>query len=113
MLKYLVVAGTSLVLAGCGAVHFDVPEGQRVKLLTADDVASVRVEQKIWYALWGGKPLTENHTAPFIAANRLAAVKMYSQQSLSDGAINMVTVILSFSRRTLVIEGNPAPEVQP
>ncbi len=103
----------SLLLAGCGTVHFDAPPDQRVKLLTLDDPTAVRVEYKIWYALWGGKMLNENHTAPLIATNKLTEVKMFTEVSLGDNLINPVASIFSFSRRTLVIEGNRRPEAVP
>ena len=101
----------ALLLTGCGTVHFDVPQGQRVKLLTEDDRTSVRVERKVWYALWGHKTLTDNHTATLIQENRLVEVKMFTEQSFSDSIINPFTSLFSFSRRTLVIEGNPTREV--
>jgi len=106
-LPSLLLAGTSFLLAGCGTVHFDAPPGQRVKLLTLDDPTSVRVEHKIWYAGWGGKVLNGNHTAPLIATNQLVEVKMFTELTVGDNLINPITSVFSFSRRTLVIEGNP------
>jgi hypothetical protein len=81
--------------------------------LTRDDPAAVRVEHTIWYALWGGKVMNENHTAPFIATNQLVEVKMYTELSVADNLINPFTSIFSFSRRTLVIEGNQRKEATP
>jgi hypothetical protein len=107
------IAATSLILAGCGTVHFDAPPGQRVRLLTQDDPTEVRVEHKIWYAWWGGKVMNGNHTAPFIAANQLVEVKMFTELSVGDNLINPFTSIFSFSRRTLVIEGNRRKEPAP
>jgi hypothetical protein len=106
----LILSSAVLFLTGCGTVNFDVPKGQRVKLLTEDDPTTVRVEKKVWYALWGDKPLSENHTAPFIEEYHLTEVKMMTQQDWVDTIINLVVSPLSFSRRTVVIEGNPAKE---
>jgi hypothetical protein len=105
--QHLLLLATTLVLAGCGTVHFDAPPGQRVKLLALDDPTSVRVEYVIWYGLWGGKVMNFNHTAPLIATNHLTEVKMFT-----DNLINPFASIVSFSRRTLVIEGN-RPEATP
>jgi hypothetical protein len=107
------IAAASLLLAGCGTVHFDVPPGQRVRLLTQDEPAAVRVEHTVWYALWRNRVLNENHTAPFIATNQLVEVKMYTELSVADNLINPFTSIVSFSRRTLVIEGNRRKEPAP
>ena len=112
-LHLLLIATASLLLAGCGTVHFDAPAGQRVRLLTQDDPTEIRVEHKIWYAWWGGKVLNGNHTAPFIATNQLVEVKMFTELSIGDNLINPVTSIFSFSRRTLVIEGNRRKESSP
>jgi hypothetical protein len=112
-MNHLVVATACLLATGCGTVHFDVPSGQRVKLLTEDDPVAVRVEHTVWYALWGYKALSENHTAPFIATNQLVEVKMYTELSVLDSIINPFTSIFSFSRRTLVIEGNKSKESAP
>ena len=98
----------ALVTTGCGTVHFDVPEGARVKLLEIDAPASVRVERTCWYALWGAKPLGDNHTASMIAENHLAEVRLHNQYSASDVIINTFTSIVSFSRRRIIVEGNTA-----
>jgi hypothetical protein len=99
----LTVAG-----AGCGTVHFDVPEGARVKLLEVDAPTSVRVEWTCWYALWGAEPLGDNHTASTIAKHQLTEVRLHNLYSASDVIINTFTSIVSFSRRRIVVEGNPA-----
>jgi hypothetical protein len=109
----LLIAAAGLLLAGCGTVHFDAPTGQRIRLLTQDDPAAVRVEHKIWYAWWGGKVLNVNHTAPLIATNQLVEVKMFTELTIGDNLINPVTSIFSFSRRTLVIAGNRRQEPTP
>jgi hypothetical protein len=101
------------LLPACGTVHFDVPEGRRVKLLARDAKTTVRVERVVWFAGWGAEPLSENHTAPFIAEHGLVEVRLYNEQSLWDTLINMIAGVFSFSRRTMIIEGNPAPETTP
>ena len=108
----LLIAAAGLLLTGCGTVHFDAQPGQRIRL-TRDDQTGVRVEHKIWYAWWGGKVLNGNHTAPFIATNQLVEVKMFTELSVGDNLINPITSIFSFSRRTLVIEGNRRKESSP
>jgi hypothetical protein len=102
-----------VVLAGCGTVHFDAPPGQRVRLMTRDEKAHIRIQRTVWYAFWGGKPLNDNHTASCIATNRLVEVKMSTEATVLDSILNPFTGILSFSRRTLVVEGNPRPEAAP
>jgi hypothetical protein len=99
----------STLLVGCGTVNFDAPEGRRVKLLTREDPTSVRVERRLWYALWGGKPLSENHTAPLIEEFHLGEVRMATRQNVLDTLITTVTGVFSITCRTLIVEGNPDP----
>ena len=98
-----------LFLAGCGTIHFDVPPGTRLKLLERDAPASVRIERSVWYALWGGVELSENHTAPLIREFDLVEVRLHNQYTFLDVLINTFASLLSFSRRTVIVEGNPAP----
>jgi hypothetical protein len=110
MKKAALLLTVLLFLPACGTIHFDVPEGKRVRLLPRDAPTTVRVVQPIWYVGWGAKPLGSNHTAPIIEDHNLKEVKLYNQQSLTDSILNTFTVFLSFSRRTMIVEGNPAEE---
>jgi hypothetical protein len=100
-------------LSGCGTIYFDVPEGRSVKLLEQDAPASMRIEKPIWYALWGGEPLSDNHTATLIAHYNLKEVRLHNEYSFSDSVIDTFTSIFSFSRRRMVIEGNPEVDKNP
>lgn len=103
--------GSALLLgAGCGTIHFDVSEGKRVKLLEQDAPTTVHVEETVWYALWGGVDLSDNHTAAIIDRHNLAEVKLHNTYSFWDSVINTFTSFLSFSRRRIVIDGNPVKE---
>jgi hypothetical protein len=112
MKRFLLLVTVLLLLPACGTVHFDVPEGARVKLLDRDAPTSVRVVQPIWYVGWGAHPLSNNHTAPIIEEEGLVEVKLFNQQSFWDSIINTFTVFVSFSRRTMIVEGNPGEEVE-
>ena len=105
--------GMLLVLPGCGTVHFDVPEGSRVKLLEVDAPASVRVERFVWYALWGGVELSDNHTASMIGEAGLVEVRIQCTYTFWDTVLNTFTSLLSFSGRRVIVEGNPGPGRKP
>jgi hypothetical protein len=113
MLRWIAPLALLLGLSGCGTVYFDVPEGRRVKLLDQDAPTTVHVEKPIWYPLWGAEPLSDNHTANIIAEYNLKEVRLHNRYSLSDSIINTFTSIFSFSRRRMVVEGNPATEPSP
>jgi hypothetical protein len=98
--------------AGCGEVHFDVPEGTRVRLLEIDAPTSLHVERTVWYGLWGDQPLGDNHTASMIDYNKFKEVRMSNGYSTSDTIINTFTSIVTLSRRRIIIDGNTT-ETQP
>ena len=105
----LALAASALSLgAGCGTVHFDVPEGKRVKLLDADTPAQVTVERTVWYFAWGAVELSDTHTAPILQEYDLNEARFHTQYNAWDSIINVFTNLLSFSRRRIIIEGNPA-----
>ena len=106
----LCVLASSLFLleGGCGTVYLDAPEGRRVKLLEENAPTTVHVEETVWYALWGGADLSDNHTARLIEENHLGEVRFQVKYSFLDSLINMITSIFSFSRRRIIIDGNPA-----
>jgi len=98
---------TLWLMTGCGTVHLDVPPGRTVTLLDQDQPASVRVERTVWYALWGGKPLSDNSIAATIQERNLTQVRVTVVQNFWDTVINAVTCYFSFVRRTVIVEGNP------
>jgi len=100
-------------LLGCGTVPFDVPEGRRVKLLEQDAPTSAHVEETVWYALWGAVEIDDNHTARLIEEHDLAEVTLHNTYTFTDSLINTFTAIFSFSRRRIIIDGNPVKKGDP
>jgi hypothetical protein len=98
-----------LLFAGCGTVEFEAPPGPKIRLLKQDEIAGVRMKQKVWYAGWGQWPLSNNSSAPLIADKGLREVRMATDQDLLDTVLSTFTSIFSFSVRTLYVEGNPGP----
>jgi hypothetical protein len=102
-----------LVAAGCGTVHLDAPEGRRVKVLDRDAPTTVHVEETVWYFAWGGVDLSDTHTATIIEKHDLAEVKLHVTYDFSDSLINLFATFLSFSRRRIIIDGNPVRKESP
>lgn len=96
-----------LALTACGAVQIEAPPGTAVRFLDADAPASVRDERVIWYALWGGKPLSDVSTAETIRRRGLREVRVGTELTPWDTVVNAFTSLVSIVRRTVVVEGNP------
>ena len=113
LLKPLATGLLLLSVAGCGTVHLDAPEGRRVKVLERDAPTTVHVEETVWYFAWGGVDLSDTHTATIIQKHDLAEVKLHVTYDFSDSLINTFATFLSFSRRRIIIDGNPAGKESP
>jgi hypothetical protein len=81
--------------------------GTAVRFLDADAPTSVRDERVVWYALWGGKPLSDTSTAGTIARHGLREVRVGTELTFRDPLVNTFTSLVSVVRRTVVVEGNP------
>ena len=102
----LVLSGC-LMLSACGAVQIEAPSGRRLRLMDVDEPAQVRDERVVWYALWGGKPLSDVSTAATIESHDLREVRVSTHLTPMDTVVNAFTSFISIVRRTLIVEGNP------
>jgi len=96
----------ALALAACGAVQVQAPPGRSVQIMDAEARAGFRDERVVWYALWGGKPLSDTSTAATIERANLREVRVSTELTIWDTAVNFFTGIVTIVRRTLVVEGN-------
>jgi hypothetical protein len=96
-----------VAVSACGAIHIESPPGSRLRIMGVDEPAQVRDERVVWYALWGGKPLSEISTAPTIEEHKLREVRVTTELTPYDTVVNFFTSFVSVVRRTVVVEGNP------
>ena len=102
------VAVTCLLsVAGCGTMRLVAPEGREVRMLSRDAPAQVHIERTVWFWLWGAKPISDNTTRQDIEQYNLREVRYETHQTLFETITNPITAIVSVSRRTLIVEGNP------
>lgn len=97
----------ALLLGGCGAVNLVAPEGREVRILGSDEPASVKVDRTVWYAGWGGYPISDNTTRQDIERYDLREVRYTTKQTFFEMLTNPITALVSIVRRTLIVEGNP------
>lgn len=115
VLGIAVTAVAALGVAGCGDIYLDAPRGAHISLLREKSPARVRAEQVVWFKYWGNRPFdeAETHAATLIDRYHLTEARVYMINSFADGVISTFTGPLGFPRRTLVVEGNPAPVSKP
>ncbi len=94
-------------VSGCGAVNLVAPEGRTVRILGSEEAASVTIDRTVWYAAWGGYPISDNTTRQDIERFKLREVRYTTKQTAFEMLTNPFTSIVSVVRRTLIVEGNP------
>ena len=96
----------ALAISACGTVQVEAPPGGRVRIMDLDEPAKVIDERVVWYALWGGKPLSDDSTADTIARLELREVRVSTKLTAIDSVVNVFAGVFTFARRTVVVEGN-------
>ena len=95
-----------LALSGCGTVYIQGPPGTRTRLMDEEETASVTHEYKVWFALYGNEPLSENDMAVLIEELGLQEARFILEATFWDSVISTFTGIFTISRQTVIIEGN-------
>lgn len=93
--------------AGCYTIEYVAPAGSTVTTLSEQQPASFKKDVRVWYALWGLVPITENSTETVIAQNNLKEVRVTTQHTFLDVVIGVVTGFVTIYPKTITVEGNP------
>lgn len=104
--RTLVLLAAVAAVSGCGTVRLEVPEGRTVRLLEEREPASIRVERKVWFWLWGGKPISDNTTEQDILEHDLKEIRIRTEQTFVDSVVTTLCGVFSITVRTLTVEGN-------
>jgi len=70
--------------------------------------AKVKVEKRVWYALWGLIPITDNSTADLIQKYNLKNVRAESKMTILDFIISAFTSYITIVALTVEVEGEPS-----
>jgi len=102
-----VVLLASFFGAGCYTMKYQAPAGGNISVLSEQQPAAFKKEVKVWYALWGLVPMSDNNSAAgVIAQEGLKDVRVKTQIKFVDGVIGVFTGIVSIVPATMTIEGN-------
>ena len=104
------IISTILVFSfiGCYAVRYAAPAGKEVNTIDEVTPARIKVEKKVWYALWGLVPLTDNSTADLIQKYNLKNVRAQSKMTVIDILISAILGNFSIVTLTVEVEGEPS-----
>ena len=103
MRKVLFAGLLALLLGGCATVVVDTPSGKEVKLAEEGTMLPTVAKKKVWYALWGLIPITNNSTADMVAScNQEVRVKRYI--GVDDAIIGLFTMIVTIRPITVEVQ---------
>lgn len=106
-MKRILVCCLCLVLfSGCFSAKMVAPSHSEVATLSESDATNFKKDIRLWYALWGLVPITDNHSAKFIKEHDLKEVRIATKFKFVDYLIAIFTGIASIVPMTMQIEGN-------
>lgn len=91
----------------CYAVRYVAPPQKEVKLMSETDAGKVKLQKRVWYALYGLVPITDNSTEDLISKYNLKNVKAKSYMSFIDYLISAFTGYFTIVTLTIEVEGEP------
>lgn len=91
---------------GCFTMKYAAPPQSNVTAVAESTATSFKKSVKVWYALWGAVPISENSSAKLIADNNLKEVRVTTQFKFVDYLIGIFTSIVSIVPVTMTVEGN-------
>ncbi len=107
MQKRCLILLSAVLFSGCFTMRQVAPPmDDRVTLMSETEDAKFKKTKRIWYALWGLTPITENNSANVIRDYRLNEVRITTKRTFVDFLIGAFTGLVSIVPATMVIEGN-------
>ncbi len=94
------------LLTGCFTMKYAAPAGSSVSTLSEGQSTTVKKSVKVWYALWGAVPISNNSAEKIIAQNNLTAARVKTQVQFVDYVIGIFTGLVSIVPATMIVEGN-------
>jgi hypothetical protein len=108
MMRIFLTCLNCLLLTACFTTRLEAPPGKDVRIMAAEERATFHKEYKDWYLFSGLLPISRTNIAELIAKERLAEVRVETEDRVADGVITLVTqeLLLGLFPQTIVIEGN-------
>ncbi len=101
MRKLLFLSFLAVVFSGCATVVVESPKD--LKLANSGEYLPTMSKKKVWFALWGLVPLTNNSTADMMGAcNEVVRVKGYI--GVDDAVIGCCTGLVTIYPLTVEVQ---------
>jgi hypothetical protein len=106
MKRLLVFLLLTCFCSGCFTMKYAAPPKSQVVMISQGKQATFKKSVKVWYALWGAAPISENSSARIIAENDLKQVRVTTKITFVDYLIGAFTGFVSIVPATMTVEGN-------
>lgn len=111
-MRGLILALLIVISTSCYSVRYVAGPNQEVKVMAQTEYGKVKVQKRVWYALYGLIPLTDNSTADIIQRYDFKSVKVESKMTFIDFllffALNFLLIPTTVTTMTIEVEGEPA-----
>jgi hypothetical protein len=92
--------------AGCYTMKYAAPTGASVTTISEEQPTTFKKQMKVWYALWGLVPITDNTSSKVIAEKNLKNVRVRTEIKFVDFLVSLITGAVSIVPATMTIEGD-------
>ena len=108
----LAIVLLSLLLSGCFNTALVAPDSHKVRVMGQQEWATFHTEYKNWYALFGAIPIWVTDPSEIIRKEGLTEVRVKTEETITDGIISVITLVVTIAPQTVVVDGNKAQSVE-
>lgn len=106
LIAIALIAVFTLSSSGCFTMKATAPAKTPVALISEGKRASFKQSKRVWYAIWGAVPISDNSSAKIIAENGLKQARVKMEITFVDYLIALVTSTVTIVPATMTVEGN-------
>ena len=93
-----------LAIIGCTVVRVEAPVGSNIKLSSKAESYNYVAKKRVFYALWGLVPLTDNSTVKMLEGKKVESVKIEAKYDVTDILINIILGHFTVVSRTIEVK---------
>jgi len=105
-MTYILLVSLVISICGCYTVKIVSIPDQNITLAPETEPLPYKKTYKVWYALWGLVPITDNTINKILADTKLQKVRVTTKQNIVDILITMILGNFSITTWTVEVEGS-------
>ena len=97
---------SGLLVTGCATVRIEAPTGKKIQLVSDVEPVNYTAKKRVFYALWGLVPITNNSTAPMLEGKNIDKVRVKTYYDVVDFLITAVLGNFTITSQTVEINAH-------